>query len=247
MGVDSGLPDFRGDEGFWRAYPALASAKLNFMEVDCPVTFNTDPTLAWGFYGHRLGLYRATKPHAGFALLLQLANKMRCGAFVFTSNVDGHFQAAGFREDQVNECHGSIHWMQCSIPCTTEIWSAMPALVVQDCRCRSPLPRCPNCGAVAGPNILMFNDTRWISERNRGQQKLMNRWLRQAHRPVVIELGAGVHVPTVRHMSELLVNSRNAHLLRVNPRDVETPLARGIGVPLGALESLQALCEIALG
>lgn len=21
MGVDSGLPDFRGDEGFWRAYP----------------------------------------------------------------------------------------------------------------------------------------------------------------------------------------------------------------------------------
>ena len=23
MGVDSGLPDFRGDKGFWRAYPAL--------------------------------------------------------------------------------------------------------------------------------------------------------------------------------------------------------------------------------
>ncbi len=24
MGVDSGLPDFRGTEGFWRAYPAIA-------------------------------------------------------------------------------------------------------------------------------------------------------------------------------------------------------------------------------
>ena len=23
MGVDSGLPDFRGNEGFWKAYPAL--------------------------------------------------------------------------------------------------------------------------------------------------------------------------------------------------------------------------------
>ena len=23
MGVDSGLPDFRGDSGFWKAYPAL--------------------------------------------------------------------------------------------------------------------------------------------------------------------------------------------------------------------------------
>ena len=25
MGVDSGLPDFRGNEGFWKAYPALAT------------------------------------------------------------------------------------------------------------------------------------------------------------------------------------------------------------------------------
>ena len=25
LGVDSGLPDFRGREGFWRAYPAFAS------------------------------------------------------------------------------------------------------------------------------------------------------------------------------------------------------------------------------
>lgn len=24
MGVDSGLPDFRGGQGFWRAYPAIA-------------------------------------------------------------------------------------------------------------------------------------------------------------------------------------------------------------------------------
>jgi hypothetical protein len=25
MGVDSGLPDFRGDEGFWKAYPPFAA------------------------------------------------------------------------------------------------------------------------------------------------------------------------------------------------------------------------------
>ena len=24
MGVESGLPDFRGNEGFWRAYPPIA-------------------------------------------------------------------------------------------------------------------------------------------------------------------------------------------------------------------------------
>ncbi|MEI6810367.1 MAG: NAD-dependent deacetylase, partial [bacterium] len=33
MGVDSGLPDFRGDQGFWNAYPMYARLGLSF--VDC--------------------------------------------------------------------------------------------------------------------------------------------------------------------------------------------------------------------
>ena len=71
IGVDSGLPDSRGNEGFWRAYPALAKANLNFAEVASPQTFEQNPSLAWGFYGHRLDLYRRTVPHAGFEILLQ--------------------------------------------------------------------------------------------------------------------------------------------------------------------------------
>src|SRR5690606_6531881 len=51
MGVDSGLPDFRGDAGLWRAYPALREAGLDFVSVASPRTFEEDPRLAWGFYG----------------------------------------------------------------------------------------------------------------------------------------------------------------------------------------------------
>src|SRR5687767_9842489 len=65
MGVDSGLPDFRGTEGFWRAYPAFARLGLRFEQLASPAWFARDPHLAWGFYGHRLNLYRATTPHAG--------------------------------------------------------------------------------------------------------------------------------------------------------------------------------------
>lgn len=54
MGVDSGLPDFRGRQGFWRAYPAVARARIDFEEVASPASFRRDPVLAWGFYGHRL-------------------------------------------------------------------------------------------------------------------------------------------------------------------------------------------------
>src|SRR2546429_5834888 len=82
MGVDSGLPDFRGDEGFWHAYPPYARLGLSFVELADPVHFAQDPELAWGFYGHRLELYRKTVPHKGFEIL------RGWDARVFTSNVD---------------------------------------------------------------------------------------------------------------------------------------------------------------
>ena len=54
MGIDSGLPDFRGDNGFWKAYPALGKLGMHFSEVASPAAFKNRPEIAWGFYGHRL-------------------------------------------------------------------------------------------------------------------------------------------------------------------------------------------------
>lgn len=73
MGVDSGLPDFRGNAGFWKAYPALAHSGTSFTEIANPSAFRADPARAWGFYGHRLRLYRETVPHeaSAFCAILQ--------------------------------------------------------------------------------------------------------------------------------------------------------------------------------
>ena len=125
MGVDSGLPDFRSNNGFWKTYPALARSGIQFESVASPDTFRRDARLAWGFYGHRLNLYRKTVPHDGFRLLQEIGATLEHGAFVFTSNVDGHFQNAGFPAERVNEIHGSIHHLQCmDEDCSTAIWSA---------------------------------------------------------------------------------------------------------------------------
>jgi NAD-dependent SIR2 family protein deacetylase len=97
MGVDSGLPDFRGAEGSWRAYPVIAKLGLTFEEMANPAWFETDPHLAWAFYGHRLNLYRRTDPHRGFNYLLGLGSRKAHNYWVFTSNVDGHFQGPVLR------------------------------------------------------------------------------------------------------------------------------------------------------
>jgi NAD-dependent SIR2 family protein deacetylase len=92
MGVDSGLPDFRGNEGFWNANPVLKQANVDFYSIANPSAFEATPKRAWGFYGHRLNLYRRTAPHRGFTQLLNWAKIKKHSYSVFTSNVDGHFQ-----------------------------------------------------------------------------------------------------------------------------------------------------------
>ena len=51
MGVDSGLPDFRGNDGFWEAYPPLKKIGLEFYDIANPKLFEINPELAWGFMG----------------------------------------------------------------------------------------------------------------------------------------------------------------------------------------------------
>lgn len=242
MGVDSGLPDFRGTDGFWRAYPPFAKLGLSFVELANPHWFERDPALAWGFYGHRLNLYRATTPHAGFTLLHRWAGAVSHGAFVFTSNVDGHFQKAGFAGERVVECHGSLNHLQCTRACTA-IWPAPPDLTIAvddaTLRARGPLPRCPHCRALARPNVLMFGDSGWQAARTTAQEEALGAWLERLRgaRLAILELGAGRAVPTVRHFSEQLARQADAALIRINPREPEGP--RGtISLPFGASAAL---------
>jgi NAD-dependent SIR2 family protein deacetylase len=246
MGVDSGLPDFRGTEGFWRAYPALGSAGLRFDEIASPAAFRREPVIAWGFYGHRLMLYRRTVPHEGFAMLRCWATRLAQGAAVFTSNVDGQFHKAGFDPQLIYECHGSIHYLQCLVPCSDAIWEAdgfAPDVDASACALRGPAPTCPRCGALARPNVLMFGDREWVDTRSVGQAHRLRSWLEAVMRPVVIELGAGTAIPSVRHFSERVVRDLGGRLVRINPRDSEVDDPRDVGLAMGALEGLRAIGE----
>jgi len=245
MGVDSGLPDFRGDQGFWKAYPPYAELGLRFVEMANPRWFRDDPALAWGFYGHRMNLYRETRPHDGFTVLRRWAGRMPGGAFVVTSNVDGQFQRAGFAPERVWEVHGSIHSLQCTGRCGVGIFDADAYEVAVDAltfRARGPLPACPRCGALARPNILMFGDTGWDGARSRAQEDRLDGLLMTNRRArlVLVELGAGRAVPTIRRFCEETARRTGGTLVRVNTREPEVPSGH-VGLPRGAVDALHAI------
>ena len=219
--------------------------------------FNRHPRRAWGFYAHRLRLYRQTVPHAGFDILRGWTRAKstyasdgaeRAGgslAFVFTSNVDGQFQRAEFAEQEIFEVHGSIHHLQCAMPCSDYVWPADDLEVGLDeetMLATGPLPACPRCGGLARPNILMFGDGAYLPGRQEKQSRRMERFLAHAAEGslAIVELGAGTAVPTVRRLGEQLHRAGAGTLIRINPREPEAPPG-AVSIGLGAREALEAI------
>lgn len=246
MSVDSGLPDFRGDQGFWRAYPPLKDKNLSFTDMANPQWFFSNPKLAWAFYGHRLKLYNATTPHEGFYLLRELCKEKDDNYFIYTSNVDGHFAKAGFDKDKIYECHGSIHYTQCIYKDDGAIWAIdeNEIEVDEDKFEATKMPTCKECGCVMRPNILMFYDGVFNWNRTKAQYHRYDAWLSKNmnSKIAIIEIGAGLAVPTIRAYGERMAKRFNkANLIRINPTDTKINPYCGVSIKMGGLEALKAI------
>lgn len=241
MGVDSGLPDFRGNEGMWKAYPALGEKHISFSTIANPHAFISNPKMAWAFYGHRFDLYKNTTPHIGFKAMLEMVKDKP--HFVVTSNVDGHFQKAGFDADKVYEIHGRINKFQCT-ECKN-IWAPSPSthfdVDPKTLDFKGEVPKC-SCGAVARPNIMMFGDFGFNSEETNKQEKEFNKFMNMydkgKHKIAVVEFGAGTAIPSIRQIGEFIqAKVEGATLVRVNPRESEGPKGT-ISIPKGGLAAI---------
>ena len=71
------------------------------------------------------------------------------------------------------------------------------------------------------------------------QEARLNAWLQTVENPVVIEIGAGVSIPTVRLFSERFMNC----LIRINPTDAKIPYKKGVSLAMGGLEGLRLLIQ----
>lgn len=237
MSVDSGLPDFRGSQGVWTTLDSPAATHEGLHELLQGRCFTDDPRKAMEFYGHALDVCRRTTPHRGYGLLLKWARKKAHGAFVYTSNVDGQFQAAGFAEAHILECHGSIHHFQCARPCSPHIWPATEIRKSTRTTHSANWPRCPRCGGHARPNFLLFSDPAWLVSRTNAQRLRLEVWRSAPENPVVIEIGAGLALPSVRMFSESL----RIPLIRINTHDVQEAKTTTVNIRGRALEALQRI------
>ena len=86
----------------------------------------------------------------------------------------------------------------------------------------------------------MFDDWQWNHTRTQQQRMLMDIWLDSAQAPLVIEIGAGRAVPTVRNFSQRM-QQRGSKLIRINLHEANVHNPHDIELALGAKEALQRI------
>jgi len=86
-------------------------------------------------------------------------------------------------------------------------------------------PRCIHCNSLSRPAILMFGDWKWVRDDAQGTQSY--RWQHmiskygndKGYKTVILEIGCGINVPSVRMNSEKMLSSNpdTTTLIRINP------------------------------
>jgi NAD-dependent SIR2 family protein deacetylase len=243
MGVDSGLSQYRGAGGLWTKSITLNNTAVNYYDLMKPVAFREEPELAWGLIGFLMRKYDAIQPHIGFSILKEWV--LQKEYFVVTSNIDEHFQKAGFNTKRIFEFHGSMYKSQCMYNLECGVWDAeYPKVDIETIIASPPFPMCPVCNSYCRPNVYLFEDGFFVPTISGEQQFRYMEWVEKVkmncRNIVAIEIGAGKTISTIRRYAEEFTGEDHS-LIRINLNDFETNKTNHISIPLGAKESLMQI------
>ena len=133
---ESGIPTFRGKDGYWRKYDPMKLASID--------AFYDDPKLVWEWYDDRRKNILDVKPNEGHFAISQMEEFK--DVVILTQNIDGLHQRSG--STNVLELHGSIFRIKCTV-CDftdniTENFESLP-------------PKC-KCGSMLRPDVVWFGE-----------------------------------------------------------------------------------------
>ncbi|MFH1862112.1 MAG: NAD-dependent deacylase [bacterium] len=145
ISAESGIPTFRGADGYWRQYRPE--------ELATPEAFASNPHLVWEWYIYRRQLIAQSRPNSGHLALFELENLLADRFTLITQNVDGLHARTGNK--RTLELHGNIFLNRCN-RCFKRFsddvldFSLFP-------------PSCPKCSGAIRPDVVWFGESLNIS------------------------------------------------------------------------------------
>ena len=105
VSAESGIPTFRGKDGYWR--------NLDPTKLATPEAFARDPQLVWDWYRERRQRIRNAQPNAAHEAIAKLA-KHTDEFLLVTQNVDDLHARAGIEKENMVQIHGDIFVTRCT-------------------------------------------------------------------------------------------------------------------------------------
>src|SRR5438876_11001209 len=140
VSAESGIPTFRGGDGYWQ--------NLDPAKLATPEAFERDPKLVWEWYRERRQRIRTAQPnsaHEAIAKLAQHADEF----LLITQNVDDLHRRAGLANEQMVQIHGDIFVTRCS-RCDFDFSEHNEEM--------QEIPRCSKCDALMRPGVVWFGE-----------------------------------------------------------------------------------------
>jgi NAD-dependent deacetylase len=150
VSAESGIPTFRGRDGYWR--------NLDPAKLATPDAFVRDPELVWEWYRERRQCIRSAQPnpaHKAIAKLTQHAHEF----LLITQNVDDLHARAGLPKEKIVQIHGDIFVTRCSRCdfCQNERAPLFGSGATAE-KGEKKIPKCPECGALMRPGVVWFGE-----------------------------------------------------------------------------------------
>ena len=159
ISAESGIPTFRGAEGFWR----VGSVNYQPEELATYRAFSRMPAEIWAWYLYRRSMCQNAEPNPAHLALAELERDLRDDFLLITQNVDGLHLAAGNSLDRTYQIHGNISFTRCAQECSptlrplAEEFGAWNKDQPIDQNARERLT-CPDCGGWLRPHVLWFDE-----------------------------------------------------------------------------------------
>jgi len=199
VSAESGIPTFRGKNGYWR--------NLDPAKLATPEAFANDPKLVWEWYRERRQRIRNAQPNAAHEAIAKLAQHAHEFLLV-TQNVDDLHVRAGSLKDKMVQIHGDIFITRCS----------QCHFSRSDYEHEIDLPKCPECNALMRPGVVWFGEQLASSEIGR-----VENYLDRGPCDFVIVAGTTATFGYIIDWA-LRACTNRSELIEVNPN--ETPLSR---------------------
>jgi NAD-dependent deacetylase len=156
---ESGIPTFRGPEGYW----TMGSRHYHPQEMASYAMFARRPWEVWAWYLNRLCVYRDVRPNPGHLAIVEMEHCLQDRFRLVTQNVDNLHLQAGNSLERIYQIHGNIYFMRCSRECQGRIYPLPVDLLSRETnqaltQAEKKQLSCPDCGRQVRPHVLWFDE-----------------------------------------------------------------------------------------